>query len=64
MPKKSEELSQSEKIDDLRKDVKTIFTQLNSHHESIRNMTLELETIVSLLKEVSETVKKLEKHQN
>ncbi len=64
MPKKSDELSQSEKIDDLRKDVKTIFSRLDSHNESIRNMTLELETIVGLLKEVSETVKKLEKHRH
>ncbi len=60
MPKKSEELSQSEKIDELRKDVKILFSRLDSHNESIRNMTLELETIVTLLKEVSETVKKLE----
>jgi len=62
MAKKLEELSQSDKIDDLRKDVKTIFSHLNSHDEAIRNMTLELETIVNLLKEVAETVKKLEKH--
>ena len=62
MAKKLKELSQSEKIDDLRKDVKAIFSHLNSHDEAIRNMTLELETIVNLLKEVAETVKNLEKH--
>ena len=61
MTKKLEELSQSEKIDELHKDVKSIFSHLHSHDEAIRNMTLELETIVTLLKEVAETVKKLEK---
>lgn len=61
MTKKWEELSQSEKNTDLRKDIKTIFSQIGSQQEAIRNITLQLETVVNLLNEAAERVNRLEK---
>jgi ABC-type transporter Mla subunit MlaD len=61
MAKKWEELSQSEKITDLRNDVKTIFSNLNSQQEAVRNITLQLETVANLLNEVAQQVRRPEK---
>jgi Ni,Fe-hydrogenase III large subunit len=59
MPKNWEEMTEAEKIEDLRKDVKTIFQHLNSITESQRQITHRLDQIGSLANEVYKKVERL-----
>jgi hypothetical protein len=56
MAKNWDDLTQSEKIEDLRKDVKAIFGHLNELSESQRALNQRLESAVNLASEVAKKV--------
>jgi uncharacterized protein YoxC len=61
MAKTWDKMTDSEKIEDLRKDVKTIFGHLNEIRDAQNDLASRLNGAVSLLSEVADAVKKLEK---
>lgn len=61
MPKTWEQMTQAERIEDLRNDIKTIFSTLNEIRTEQQNLAFRLNGAVSLVSEVADAVKKLEK---
>ncbi|MGA3303871.1 MAG: hypothetical protein ABSC72_11365 [Methylovirgula sp.] len=60
MAKTWEQMAPEEKLEDLRKDIKTLFAHFNKMQESQEALAYRLNGAVSLLHEVAEAVKKLE----
>jgi hypothetical protein len=54
-------MTQAERIEDLRNDIKTIFSTLNEIRTEQQNLAFRLNGAVSLVSEVADAVKKLEK---